>query len=145
MGDGPERTALEQLAADVAPGRVAFTGALSEPLEAYRAAEGVLLPSLGGDTMPATLIEAGLCGLPSVSTPIGAIEEIVLDGRTGFIVTPGDEDALVTALETLRCDPDLAAAMGLTARSHCVDTFAIDRVGEQWADTMSAVIPAGRS
>ncbi len=143
VGDGPERTALEQLAADVAPGRVTFTGALSEPLEAYRAADVVLLPSLGGDTMPATLIEAGLCGLPSVSTPIGAIEEIVLDGRTGFIVPPGDEVALVTALETLRSDSDLAAAMGLTARSHCVDTFAIDRVGEQWADTMSAVIAAG--
>ena len=145
VGDGHERAALEQLAAEVAPGKVTFTGALSEPLDAYRAADVVLLPSLGGDTMPATLIEAGLCGLPSVATPIGAIEEIVLDGRSGFIVSPGDDGAVTEAVETLRRDPDLAAAMGQAARSHCLDTFAIDRVGEQWADTMSAVITSGKA
>jgi glycosyltransferase involved in cell wall biosynthesis len=140
VGDGPERASLEQLAAEVAPGGATFTGALTEPIAAYRAADVVLLPSLGGDTMPATLIEAGLCGLPSVATPIGAIEEIVLHDRSGFIVPPGDVEALVTSVETLRGDPDRAAAMGLVARRHCLDTFAIDRVGAQWADILSVVI-----
>ena len=117
VGDGPERASLERLAADVAPGRVTFTGALSEPLEAYRAADVVLLPSLGGDTMPATLIEAGLCGLPSVATPIGAIEEIVLDRRTGFIVPPGDDGAVAdgggdpaTRSRPRRCNGAIRAA-----------------------------------
>ena len=45
------------------------------------------------------LSEAGAAGLPSVSTRLAAIPEIVQDGKTGFLVPPGDLDALILALQ----------------------------------------------
>ena len=141
VGDGPERTALEQLAADVAPGRVTFTGALSEPIDAYRAADVVLLPSLGGDTMPATLIEAGLCGLPSIATPIGAIEEIVLD-RTGFIVPPGDSHALAGAIGKLQSAPSLADELGRSARAIASNASQSIKWANSGSTSSEAKVPA---
>ena len=58
-------------------------------VEAYAAADVVVLASRGGDSMPAVLIEAGLCGVPAVATPVQAIPEIVLPGETGLPGSPG--------------------------------------------------------
>lgn len=137
VGDGPERASLELLAGELAPGRVTFAGSLDEPISAYHAADVCVLPSLGGDTMPATLIEAGLCGLPCVATPIGAIEEVVLHDRTGLIVPAGDDDALTTAVGGLVADPTDRQRLGNGAQEHCSGTFAIDRVAGQWAQVLA--------
>jgi glycosyltransferase involved in cell wall biosynthesis len=58
------------------------------------------------------LSEAGAAGLPLISTTIGAIPEIVEDGRTGFTVPVRDVDALTTALRRLVVDSDLRHRLG---------------------------------
>lgn len=138
-GDGPERPALERLAGEEAPGRVRFAGWLDRPVEALAAADVVALFSLGGDTMPAVLIEAGLCGLPSVSTPVGAIPEVVIDGRTGLVVPIGDEEALAAALDSLLSDPERARRMGDAARHHCLSRFDLEVVTDGWEKVLTDV------
>lgn len=138
-GDGPQRPALERLARQQAPERVHFAGWLDRPVEALAAADVVALFSLGGDTMPAVLIEAGLCGLPSVSTPVGAIPEIVVDGRTGLVVPIGDEEALTTALGSLLSNPERARRMGAAARRHCLSRFDLEVVADGWEQVLADV------
>ncbi len=130
-GGGPERERLETLSQQVGDGRVHFVGVVDHPMQAYAAADVVLLPS-ATESMPATLIEAGLCGLPAIATPVGSIEEIVLDGTTGMIVPVGDATALETVLSKLVADPDERLRLGDAARLHCLTAFEIDVVADGW-------------
>jgi mannosyltransferase len=73
-----------------------------------------------------TLLEAMAAGNALVAARAGAANQVVIDGRTGILVPPGDVEALVAALEPLMGDPDAAKAMGQRARDRAVDDFGID-------------------
>jgi glycosyltransferase involved in cell wall biosynthesis len=132
VGGGPDRERIESLAATTAPGRIHLLGERSDVLPAYQAADVVVLPSLGGDSMPATLIEAGLCGLPTVSTPVGSITDIVLHERTGIVTPIGDVAATTAAFERLRTDTALRTRLGDEAERYCLATFEIGVVATGW-------------
>jgi glycosyltransferase involved in cell wall biosynthesis len=134
-GGGPERPRLEALARDVAPGRVHFTGAVSDPADVLAVADVLVLPSLI-EGMPAVLIEAGLSGLPVVATDVGAVREVVLDGETGLVVPPGDPAALSRALKDALVAP---ARLGGQARRHCLARFEIGVVAAAWDDLLRAL------
>lgn len=136
VGEGPERERLELAAERLAPGRVHFLGSLPDPLVAYHAADVFVLPSRGGDSMPATLIEAALCALPSISTRVGSIAEVVLDDTTGFLVDAGDVDGLTRALQQLSNDPARRRRLGAAGRKHCLAHFDIDVVAVAWENVL---------
>lgn len=131
-GGGPRLAELQALAEQLSC-RAHFLGVVDDSRSVYAAADVNVLPSRGGDSMPATLIESGMCGLPSVSTPVGSIEDVVVHDQTGFIVPIGDEAATIDALGRLRADSDLRQRMGSAATIHCTASFDIDVVGAQWA------------
>ena len=137
-GNGPQRIELERRANEVAPGRVHFLGDLSEVAPAYRAADALVLSSKGGDSLPAVLIEAGLCGLPSVSCPVGAIADVVIDEVTGLMVPSDDVTALSEALVRLATDPILRERLGQAAAAHCRARFTIDVAALRWAQVLQA-------
>ena len=66
----------------------------------FGAADLFVLPTLG-DTFAQVVLEAMASGLPVVASRVGAIPELVVDGETGFLVPPGDADALAQAVNTL--------------------------------------------
>lgn len=138
-GDGPERGALEALADEVMPGRCTFAGSVASAPTALAAADVVLFPSKGGDSMPATLIEAGLMGRPVVATAVGAIADVVIDGETGRVLPSADVDAVADALRALLDDEPTARAWGRAARERCLATFSIDVVAAQWAAVLGPV------
>jgi len=135
-GGGPEELALAHLAQNLGVD-VRFLGVASETYPLYAASDVVLLPSRGGDSMPATLIEAGLCGLPAVATPVGSIEEVVIHNQTGLIVTPGSADELASAVALLLGDEDLQSRMSAAARAHCLERFEIGIVAEGWLNVLT--------
>lgn len=141
VGDGPERTNLEGRATRVAPGRVVFAGSVADPIAAYATADMVLLPSRGGDSMPAVLIEAGLMGIPAISTPVEGIPEIVLDGITGELVPVASLSALVDAINRLTKDAGRAGGLGRAARTHCLERFGIDGIADQWIAALAMFVP----
>jgi glycosyltransferase involved in cell wall biosynthesis len=144
VGDGPERASLEQQARTDAPGRVVFTGSIADPIDAYVAADVIVLPSRAGDSMPAVLIEAGLMERASVATPVEAIPEVVIDGVTGRIVPVGAVDALTAALSELRNDPARTAEQGRAARTHCLARYSMPVVAKQWSDVLTRVASSRR-
>ncbi len=73
------------------------------------------LPSWG-ESMPLILEEAMLCGLPVVTTPVGVIADYVQDGVHGYLIEPGDVDALAQAINRILDDPQRALEMSARNR-----------------------------
>lgn len=73
-----------------------------------------------------TLLEALASGNALVAARAGAASQVVIDGRTGILVPPGDVEALIAALTPLMDNPREAEAMGRRARDRAVDDFGID-------------------
>ena len=139
-GEGPEREHLERLAAEVSPGRVSFLGPVDDPGVVYAAAD-TLVVSSRTEGLPGVLMEAGLSGLPAVTTDVGFVRDIVRDGETGFVVAPGDPTALAAGIRAA-----LAASptVGPAARAHCLARFDLAWIAQQW-DALLTEVVAGRT
>ncbi|HET9651442.1 MAG TPA: glycosyltransferase family 4 protein, partial [Usitatibacter sp.] len=61
------------------------------------------------------LAQAMACGLPVISTPVGSIDELVDDGRTGVLVPPSDPTALRAAIDALLGDEARRRQLGEAA------------------------------
>lgn len=78
-------------------------------------ADILVLPSFI-ENLPLSIIEGMASGLAVVATPVGAVEDIVIDGETGLLVQPGDVDGLTEALTRLVADPALRQRLGAAAQ-----------------------------
>ncbi len=96
----------------------------------YQDSAASVLPSYM-EGAPTTCMESLACGVPCVATNVGDTPEIVSDGRTGFLVDPGDTDAYASHLIELLEDRTLRHRMGAQGRQHVIDHFSYDRVVEQ--------------
>jgi glycosyltransferase involved in cell wall biosynthesis len=117
MGDGREREALQARAAALGV-TVVFTGFLGEKdRDAALDALDLYVMSSIGEALPLALIEAMGHGKAIVATTVGGIPEIIADGASGFLVAPGDPDALADRLARLFADPALRETLGRTAHA----------------------------
>ena len=74
-----------------------------------------VLPSYD-EGLPMAVLEAMAAGLAVISTPVGGIPEVVKDGYNGFLVRPGDVEALAEKIAVLASDPHLCEVMGKRSR-----------------------------
>jgi colanic acid/amylovoran biosynthesis glycosyltransferase len=76
-------------------------------------------------------LEAGAAGLPVISTRHAGISDVVLHGKTGFLVDEGDINGMSEYLQRILRDPQLAMEMGQNAREYIIETFNMERsIGE---------------
>jgi glycosyltransferase involved in cell wall biosynthesis len=124
-GDGPERAALEALAADIAPGRVRFHGRLAKAdLQALvSSCVASVVPSRWHENQPLTILESYAAQVPAVVTGLGGMPELVVDGVDGLVVPMEDPAALAAALASLAADPQRAAEMGRLGRDRLAREF----------------------
>ena len=99
----------------------------------FRDADIFVLPS-HAEGLPVSMLEAMAAGLPVVVTPVGAIPEVISDGREGLIVPVGDVPALQTALLRLVKDKMLRTRLGAAAQQRCIAEFDIERSAQQYLD-----------
>jgi glycosyltransferase involved in cell wall biosynthesis len=91
-------------------------------LRLYQRADLFVLPTLA-DCFGNASIEAMATGLPVITTAIGGVPDIVDEGRTGFLLAPGDRRNLARTLERLLDNAPLRAMMGEAARSRALTRF----------------------
>jgi len=110
----------------------------------FHSAHIFCLPTFG-DCLPVVLAEAGAAGLPSVSTDVGGIAEIVQDGRTGYLILPGDGNALYTALAQLISDPQLRCRQSAAAYEWIRQNFDARRNAGRLLDLIKQIIDTERA
>jgi glycosyltransferase involved in cell wall biosynthesis len=125
VGGGPLDEDLRALAHELGiEDSVSWLGFQSDPVKWLQAMDVFAFPSrLEG--VPNAVLEAMATGLPIVAMTIGGVVDLLEEGRTGFLVTPDDPDALAAALDRLLRDPTLGAAFGSRARSRAVEVFSV--------------------
>ncbi len=143
VGDGPERSRLEQLGRDLGVGEtVRFFGARThdEMPGLLASAEVAVFPSLMEATSVAAL-EAMACELPVVATNVGGLPEIV-DDTVGALVPPADPAALAEGLTRLLERKDIRE-MGLRARRRVEGSWSNARLVARHLEIYEALIDRG--
>jgi glycosyltransferase involved in cell wall biosynthesis len=113
-GDGPERGKLEQLAVELALANVEFAGHIKgAKLERTIAnSRFTVLPSHAYETLGKTILESYAQARTVVATDLGSRRELVHPGKTGLLYKTGDVEELVSAIQFLSSQPELADKMG---------------------------------
>ena len=135
IGDGPLLDACRDLARALGVEEaVSFLGVRNptEVMEEMRTARAFVQHSLqapSGDCegTPVTIVEAGAAGLPVLSTRHGGIPDVVVDGRTGFLVDEHDVSGMAARMVDVLTQPQLAGRLGRSGRQRIERCFSIER------------------
>ncbi len=96
-------------------------------IEKVLAAADVVILTSDNEGTPLSLIQAGMSGLPVVSTNVGSVSEVILDGVTGFLTNLNSQE-LADALEKLMNDKILRSEFGLAAKKFTMENFGVRRL-----------------
>ena len=119
VGDGPYLDPLRRELSKNGHSRICFKGHLrhEEVLTAMKEARFLIFPSQYYENFPMTLVESFASGTPVIASRLGAVREIVEDGRNGLLFTPGDPGDLAAKVEWAWAHPREMSEMGRAARS----------------------------
>lgn len=128
-GDGEMREAIDKLIElHSLQDRIRVTGWISsrQVREELEASRGLVLPSFA-EGLPVVIMEALALGRPVISTTVAGIPELVREGVDGWLVAPGDVDALEEAISrALAADVDRLREMGRLGRSRVMNRHDVD-------------------
>jgi glycosyltransferase involved in cell wall biosynthesis len=88
----------------------------------------VLAVTSNNEGTPVSAIEAMAAGCPVVATRVGGLPDLISDGETGYLVPPGDAQAVSAAMLRLLREPEMARRMGQAARALVRERFAAQRL-----------------
>jgi glycosyltransferase involved in cell wall biosynthesis len=114
LGGGDEASHARMARRHGAHGRVHFLGRRTDPARYYAAADAFVLPT-AYEAFPLVSLEAAAAGLPLIVGRVSGAEELVTDGRNGWLVGR-DADEIAERLRSLGEDPDRRSAMAAAAR-----------------------------
>ncbi|MGQ0568386.1 MAG: glycosyltransferase [Armatimonadota bacterium] len=125
VGEGSLEAELRRQAArDGIADHVRFAGLRSDVPHLLSAADVFLLPSTT-EGLPGVLIEAGMAGAPAVSFRVGSVDDVLKDGKTGFVVPAGNRQEFIRRTAHLLRDAGLREQMGREALALCRRDFDI--------------------
>ena len=142
-GSGPQRKEWENLVKHLGiRDHVTFLGLVAADDKAahfFASSDVFVLPAIiekSGDTegLGVVLLEAMANGVPVIATKVGGISDIVVDGKTGFLVEQGNATRLAEKIALLYQDPALRTTMGLAARERVRRFFSWSSIVERTLD-----------
>ena len=133
LGEGPDRSALERMIADLGlDDAVTLRGHVArEEVSTYIGRSRLVVAPSRFEGLPYAALEAASNGRPIVATNVAGTEDVVDDDTTGILLDNHEIDAnpglLASAIRTLLNDPAAAEAMGMAGRTRTLELFSLDR------------------
>jgi glycosyltransferase involved in cell wall biosynthesis len=143
-GDGPDRRILQAQAAELGVGNaVRFLGYQSQSqVRELLAGTDVFVMSSFAEGVPVVLMEAMAAGVPVVATRVGGVAELVEEGKSGFLVAPGDAPATARKIEALLIDPELRSRFGAAGRAVVQSEFNVQIEARRLAHLIDSALAA---
>lgn len=144
VGDGPLRGEIEEQIAGAGVGEfIRMLGLRRDVGRILATADAFLLTSVS-EGIPLTVIEAMAAGLPVVSTAVGGVPEVIVDGVTGLLAPAGDDQALAQALLALSADQDLRTRLGEAGRRRAREIFSEEQMHAGYRECYNEMLRACR-
>jgi glycosyltransferase involved in cell wall biosynthesis len=141
FGDGPLRGEIAGRIAELGlTERVVLAGFRADLDELLPALDVLALPSFT-EGLPNVVLEAFAARVPVVATAVGGTPEVVEDGASGYLVPPGDPNALARRLLDLLADDGLRRAMGQRGRERVQAEFTFEAQARQYQQLFEEICP----
>lgn len=142
VGGGPLKKQLLRLVEEMKLSEtVKFLGPLEQAgvVREMSRAHLFLLPSIA-EALPVSLMEAQSIGLPIVATNVGSVYQVIVDGKSGFLVPSEDVNALVKKLEYLIEHREKWSEMGKAGREFVEKNYNIKKLNQQLVEIYQDLI-----
>lgn len=128
IGGGPDLPGLQAQAQHLNLNQVVFRGQLAreETLAAIRGARFLVFSSEWYENFPVTIAESFACGTPVIASRMGAMEELISEGRTGLHFAPGNSDDLAQKIDWAWCHPEQMRTIGRACRAEYESKYTTD-------------------
>jgi glycosyltransferase involved in cell wall biosynthesis len=127
-GEGPERSALERLAAELGvASRLSLCGQVGDIPEFLHGLDVFALPS-SSEAHPNALLEAMACGLPCVATDVGGVPEVLDGGRCGRLSPRGDPEQFAENLRDLCTNDEARQSLAAAARERVLERYSMQKM-----------------
>ena len=145
VGDGPllhkieedtKRQGLEE--------RINLLGFRRDIFDLLEESDCFLLPSLW-ELCPITILEAMSSGIPVIASDVGGVRDMVEYGKTGFLVSPGDQDALAAAMMRIMDNREASVRMGMEGLRMLKRYFSMDVVSGRMVGLYQEILGHGRN
>jgi glycosyltransferase involved in cell wall biosynthesis len=146
IGDGPLLNEIRSEITRSGLSNVRLEGHLprEESLKILHGAKVLIAPANCYETFAMTIAEAYACGTPVIASRLGAMQEIVVDGRTGLHVTPGDPHDLARKVDWAWTHPAEMREMGANARAEYEAKYTAERNYKMLMDVYQQAIQESR-
>lgn len=142
VGDGPLRKSIVKLINKFnLQEHVILTGWRRDIEKILKALDVFVLTSLW-EGLPISVLEAMMASKPVVATNTGGIAEVIVDGKTGFLVKPGDVKGMSEKLAVLLRNKELREEIGTNAKNHLGSNFSLGRMLEGTCDCYNNLLIA---
>lgn len=139
FGDGPLRESLErQIAARGLEGKFILAGFRSDLDQFLPHLDLMVLPSFS-EGLPNVALESLAAGVPVVATAVGGTPEVIEDGRTGYLVPPGDPAALADRIISTLSDRTLRSNFAAAGRDRVARRFSFAAQAEAYRNLLASV------
>jgi glycosyltransferase involved in cell wall biosynthesis len=143
FGEGPLKERLQRKISEYGLGeKVSLPGYYEDILPVFRALDVFTLTS-HEEGLPISLLEAMGVGTVPVCTRVGGMKEVIEDEKTGFLVEPGNADALVDAFLFLHRNPEKRIRVAENARNKIRNVYSVDRSVDLLLNVYRSIEPKG--
>lgn len=146
-GSGPDEINLRQFVDELGlTAEVSFAGSVFGKAKMTLLGEtDVLLLPTYAEGLPYALLECMAAGIPAITTRVGAIPDVVVEGLHGLFVPPRNANAIGRAITQVAGNPALLAHMSVACRKRVAGRYSIERLAEDFARLYSQVGAARRT
>lgn len=140
VGYGEKEKSLNELAHKLnIYNSVRFLGYRSDIPQILQLSNALVLPSLY-EGLPLCVLEAMAAARPVITTKIGGVQNLVVNGETGYTVAPADGKALAISISNLINFPENSLLLGIKGKELVVNNYSIKKIADQTSDLLSALL-----